>query len=162
MAATDRNLSGKPVLDKVVNNRNCQQCQKEFDDRLDGRLDPARALEFDAHTAGCPACWPAWQVYRGMWEVVSRQPSVVPSFGFAQRTLRRLHEQAERRFWQLPVFRWATAMSLLIVFGVTGVMVYRQAETSQHVATYAAVQHDRLEDFDVIVSLDSLGGETQL
>ena len=141
---------------------NCQKFQTEFDDRLDGRLDPAGAPAFDAHTADCPVCGPAWQAYRGLWAVVSRQPSVAPSFGFAQRTLRRLHEQAERRFWQLPVFRWATAMSLLIVFGVTGVMVYRQEETSQHVATYAAVQHDRLEDFDVIVSLDSLGGETQL
>jgi len=162
MAATDRNFSGKPVLDKGVNKMNCQRCQNEFDDRLDGRLDPARALEFDAHTAGCPSCWPAWQAYRRMWEVVSQQPSVVPSFGFAQRTLRRLHEQAERQFWQLPVFRWATAMSLLIVVGVTGVMVYRQAETSQRVATYAAAQHDRLEDFDVIVALDSLKGETEL
>ena len=59
MAATDRNFSGKPVLDEGVNKMNCAKFQNEFDDRLDGRLDPARALEFDAHTAGCPACWPA-------------------------------------------------------------------------------------------------------
>jgi len=141
---------------------NCQKFQNEFDDRLDGRLDPTRAQAFDAHTADCPACRPAWQAYRMLWEVVSRQPSVAPSFGFAQRTLRRLHEQVERRFWQLPVFRWATALSLLAIVSVTGVMTYQQVENSKRVAMYAAVHHDRLEDFDVIAALDSLEGETEL
>ena len=141
---------------------NCQKCQNEFDDRLDGRLEPACAQAFDAHTAGCPACRHEWQAYRALWEGVSRQPSVAPSFGFAQRTLRRLHEQAEPRFWQLPVFRWATALSLLAIVSVTGVMTYRQVEDSKRVAAYTAAHHDRLDDFDVIVALDSLEGETEL
>ena len=141
---------------------NCQKFQNEFDDRLDGRLDPTQAQAFDAHTAGCPACGPAWQAYRSVWEVVSRQPSVTPSFGFAQRTVRRLHEQPARRFWQMPVFRWATALSLLAIVGGTGLAIYRQMETSRHAAVYAAVQHDRLDDFDVIVALDSLEGDTEL
>ncbi len=141
---------------------NCQKFQNEFDDRLDGRLDPVRAQAFDAHTAGCPACQSEWQAYQAVWKMVSRQPSVSPSFGFAQRTLRRLHAPAERRFWQLPVFRWATALSLLAIISVTGVLVHRQAETERRVAAYAAAQHDRLDDFDVIVALDSLAGETDL
>lgn len=141
---------------------NCQKFQNEFDDRLDGRLDPARAQAFDAHTAGCPACRSDWQAYQAVWAIVSRQPSVTPSFGFAQRTLRRLHAPVERQFWQLPVFRWATAVSLLALICVTGVLVYRQAETDRRVAAYAAAQHDRLDDFDVIVALDSLAGETDL
>jgi len=141
----------------------CQTFKNQFDDRLDGRLDPVCAQEFDAHTAGCPACRQEWQAYRAMWEVVNRQPSVAPSFGFTQRTLRRLHERTERRFWQVPVFRWATALSLLaILISLTGVMTYRQAETSRRVAAYAAAHHDRLEDFDVIVALDTLEGETDL
>ena len=138
---------------------NCQKFQNEFDDRLDGRLDPARAQAFDAHTAGCPACRSDWQAYRALWEVVGRQPSVAPAFGFTQRTVRRLHAQVERQFWQLPMFRWATALSLLAIISLTGVMTCRQVETSRRVAAYAAAHHDRLDDFDVIVALDSLEGD---
>ena len=141
---------------------NCQNFQNEFDDRLDGRLDPARAQAFDAHTAGCPACRPAWQAYQAVWEVVSRQPSVTPSFGFVQRTVRRLHERVERQFWQLPVFRLATTVSLLAILSLTGVWACRQVENSKRVAVYAAAHHDQLDDFDVIVELDSLEGETDL
>lgn len=141
---------------------NCQKCQNEFDDRLDDRLDSASAQAFETHTDGCVDCRQAWQVYQAAWEVVSRQPSVTPSFGFAQRTVRRLHEQAAQRFWQLPVFRWATVLSLLAIVCVTGVMTYRQAETAKRVAAYTAAHHDRLDDFDVIVALDSLEGETEL
>ena len=140
----------------------CHDFQNEFDDRLDGRLEAMRAQTFDAHLDGCSVCRQAWQAYRMVWEVVSRQSSIAPSFGFAQRTLRRLHEQVERRFWQLPVFRLATALSLLIIISVTGVMTYRQAETAQNVAAYTAAHHDHLEDFDVIVALDSLKGDPEL
>ena len=141
---------------------NCEKYQNEFDDRLDGRLDSVRAQAFDAHVAGCASCRQAWQAYRAVWEVVSRQSSIAPSFGFAQRTLRRLHEQVDRRFWQLPVFRWATVLSLLVIVSVTGVMTYRQVETAQSVAAYTAAHHDHLEDFDVIVALDSLNGDPEL
>ena len=126
---------------------NCEKYQNEFDDRLDGRLDSVRAQAFDAHVAGCASCRQAWQAYRAVWEVVSRQPSIAPSFGFAQRTLRRLHEQVDRRFCQLPVFRWATVLSLLVIVSV---------------AAYTAAHHDHLEDFDVIVALDSLNGDPEL
>jgi len=141
---------------------NCEKFQNEFDDRLDGRLDPARAQAFDAHTAGCPVCRPAWQADRALWAVISRHPGVTPSVGFAPRTLRRLHAKVERRFWQLPVFRWATALSLLAIVSVTGVLTCRQAAADRRVAAYAAAHHDQLDDFDVIVSLDLLDGETEL
>ena len=141
---------------------NCQKFQNEFDDRLDGRLDPARAQEFDAHTADCPGCRSDWQAYQAVWKVLRRQSSVSPSFGFAERTLRRLHAPAEQQFWHLPIFRWATALSLLALISATGVLVHRQVEMSRRVAAYAAAQHDRLDDFDVIVALDSLGGESDL
>ena len=60
------------------------------------------------------------------------------------------------------MFRWATALSLLAIISVTGLLTCRQVETSQHVAAYAAAHHDRLDDFDVIVALDSLEGATDL
>ena len=149
-------------MNESENTMKCQNFQDEFDDRLDGRLDALRAQAFDAHLDGCAVCRQAWQAYRAVWEVVSRQPTIAPSFGFAQRTLRQLHEKVDRRFWQLPVFRWATALSLLVIIGVTGVMTYRQVETAQSVAAYTAAHHDRLEDFDVIVALDSLKGDPEL
>jgi len=149
-------------LNESENTMKCQNFQDEFDDRLDGRLDALRAQAFDAHIDGCSVCRQAWQAYRAVWEVVSWQPSIAPSFGFAQRTLRRLHEQVDRRFWQLPVFRWATVLSLLVIVSVTGVMAYRQVETAQSVAAYTAAHHDHLEDFDVIVALDSLNGDPEL
>ena len=142
---------------------NCAIFKNEFDDRLDGRLASARVQELDAHAAGCPGCRHEWQAYQALWAVIERQPTVAPSFGFAQRTLRRLQTPEARRFWQFPVVRWATAFSLLAIVSVTGLVTYRQQlETARHVAAYAAAQHDRLDDFDVIVALDSLVGETDL
>ena len=144
---------------------NCQKYKNQFDDRLDGRLDAACAQAFDAHTVGCPACRSAWQQYRAVWDIVNQQRGVTPSFGFAQRTLRRLQAVPETvavRFWQLPVFRWATAVSLLMVIGLSGVLIHQRVENRQRVEAYAAAHHDRLEDFDVIASLDVVEDEADL
>jgi hypothetical protein len=95
------------------------------------------------------------------WELLGQHRGIEPSFGFAQRTLRRLHETPTRRFWQLPVFRWATVLSCAIVVAVGGLVIRHRAEVRRNAEIYAAHQ-DRLEDYDVIAALDQLEGNSQL
>jgi len=93
------------------------------------------------------------------WELIGRQKSIEPSFGFAQRTVRRLHEAPARRFWELPVVRWATALSLLMI--VAGGLTYRHV-ARQRSADLALVPQETLEDYDVIAALDQLDGGGKL
>ncbi|MCG3147346.1 MAG: hypothetical protein PCFJNLEI_00785 [Verrucomicrobiae bacterium] len=99
---------------------------------------------------------------RAAWELLGRHRGVEPSFGFAQRTLRRLHEKPARRFWQLPVFRWATALSCVIALAVGGLVLRHRAESRQAAEFYAAAHQDYLEDYDVIAALDQLEVNNQL
>jgi hypothetical protein len=96
------------------------------------------------------------------WELLGRHKSIEPSFGFVDRTLRRLHEAPTQR-WRWPVLRWASVASLLMIALSAGLFVrHRQVKTSQEVALYQSVTQDQLEDFDVIACLDQLEGKNQL
>jgi len=99
---------------------------------------------------------------RAAWELLGRHQSIEPSFGFAERTLRRLHEQVKPVFWKLPVFRWASAASLCAILAAAGWVRWEQARQAQNVLVYVSAQEDRLEDFDVVASLHELNGGSQL
>jgi anti-sigma factor RsiW len=70
----------------------CSKTQISFDERLDGRLDAVRQQEFDAHIAACGECRCEWQAYVAAWQTLARHEAIEPSFGFVERTLRRLDE----------------------------------------------------------------------
>jgi hypothetical protein len=100
---------------------------------------------------------------RAAWELLGRHESIEPSFGFVERTLRRLDEEPVRQlsWWQVPVFRWASSLALLAV--VTGGAFYWQhARETRRAEVYAAAHQDSLEDYDVIASLDQLDGGNKL
>jgi hypothetical protein len=97
------------------------------------------------------------------WELLGRHESIEPSFGFVERTLRRLDEEPVQRlfWWQLPVFRWASSLALLAI--VAGSALYWQhARETRRVDAYVAAHQDSLEDYDVIASLDQLEGANKL
>ena len=98
------------------------------------------------------------------WELLGRHRGIEPSFGFVERTLRRLDEPQVIRtwFWQ-PAFRWAALAATVMVLGV-GAWVGRERIIEQRRAEiYARVQQaDYLEDFDVIASLDQNNGSNEL
>jgi hypothetical protein len=96
------------------------------------------------------------------WELLGRHRGIEPSFGFAQRTLRRLYEAPPRRFWQLPVFRWATALSCMALLGIGGLVIRQRAIVRHNTEVYAGAHQDTLEDYDVIASLDQLDGKARL
>ncbi|MEI6082771.1 MAG: hypothetical protein WCS70_00560 [Verrucomicrobiota bacterium] len=96
------------------------------------------------------------------WELLGRQRGIEPSFGFAQRTIRRLHEAPARRFWQLPVFRWATALSCVAMISISGLVIQRRAIARHNAEVYAAAHQDTLEDYDVIAALDQLEDDNRL
>jgi len=96
------------------------------------------------------------------WELLGRQRGIEPSFGFAQRTIRRLHEAPARRFWQLPAFRWATALSFVALISISGLVIQQRALAQHNAEVYAAAHQDMLEDYDVIAALDQLEDDSKL
>jgi hypothetical protein len=104
------------------------------------------------------------------WELLGRHKGIEPSFGFVERTLRRLDEPTPVTrpvFWQ-PVLRWALAATVVVALGVGGWTGWQRKQQSDQVSatrveTYATAQQgDYLEDLDVIASLDQLNGEQEL
>lgn len=142
--------------------KGCTEIREMFDARLDDRLEEGRLSAFDVHVAGCADCRREWETYRNLWAALERQPGIEPSFGFAERTLRRLHEQAKPVFWKLPAFRWISAASLCVILAAVVWMRWEQSRQTQYVQAYMAAHEDHLEDFDVIASLHELNGGTQL
>lgn len=139
----------------------CGEIRSCFDERLDGRLGAERQQAFDAHVAGCADCRREWQAYAAAWQVLARHETVEPSFGFVERTLRRLEEGpavARPRFWRLPVVRWAMVASLMIAAGVGGRIGWRHVQENREAQIYASVNDADVlgDDFDVIASLDQL------
>ena len=101
---------------------------------------------------------------RAVWALIGRHRPIEPSFGFAERTLRRLNEAPRPAssvlsiFWQ-PVFRWATLAVVALLSSFILLMRAHRASRAiePEVAVYAKAQDaDYLEDFDVIASLDQL------
>ena len=139
---------------------NCNQRRHQFDDRLDGRLDERQGAEFDRHVAVCPECGHEWQEYAAAWQVLTRPAPITPSFGFVERTLRRLDESPPSRipsWFEQPVWRWALAGALALLLAGSGWLLEQRQETRRAAELYAAVKHvDQVDDFDVIASLDLL------
>ena len=90
------------------------------------------------------------------WELIGRHRSIEPSFGFVERTLRRLDEAPPRlAWWRLPMARWAAGMCVAFIIA-TGAIHWRVTRAAQRAELYAVAQQDALEDFDVIDNLDQL------
>jgi hypothetical protein len=91
------------------------------------------------------------------WELLGRHESIEPSFGFVERTLRRLDEETVRQlfWWQLPVLRWASSLALVAIMA-GGAFYWQRTREIRRVEVYAAVHQDSLDDYDVIANLDQL------
>lgn len=148
---------------------NCRSIQASFDERLDGRLDAGRQQEFDAHIADCAECRREWQAYAAAWQTLLRHGAIEPSFGFVERTLRRLDEPetvvAPAR-WRLPrkLSGWAMLATVVIAIGLAGRAGWQHYRGNKQAQIYASVHEvDFLgEDFEVIASLDQLNGGNNL
>ncbi len=143
----------------------CKAIREQFDERLDGCLVQPQQAAFDAHVATCTDCRLEWQAHAGAWEALERQPGIEPSFGFVERTLRRLDERpaVERSwFWQ-PSVRWAALAAAVVALGVGGWVEHGRMQERSRAELYARVQQaDYLEDFDVIANLDQIEGGRHL
>jgi len=143
----------------------CQTVKERFDERLDGRLTESQQAAFDEHVAACADCRREWQAYAGAWEVMQRHTGIEPSFGFIERTLRRLDEPqpvVRPWFWR-PAFRWAVLATAAIALGVGAWIKYDRMVEQRHVEIYASVQQaESLEDLDVIANLDQFQGGNKL
>jgi predicted anti-sigma-YlaC factor YlaD len=143
----------------------CKQAQQSFDERIDGRLNESERAAFDEHLTACADCRREWQAYAGAWTALERQAGIEPSFGFIERTLRRLNEPeivVRPRFWQ-PAFRWTVLAATVVVLSVGALVGHERLIGQRRADVYARVQQaDYLEDFDVIASLDQINGGNQL
>ncbi|MGD0061573.1 MAG: zf-HC2 domain-containing protein [Verrucomicrobiia bacterium] len=137
----------------------CQTVRDQFDQRLDGRLSGAKQAAFEAHLAACSSCRREWEAYANAWQVLARDEGIEPSFGFAERTVRRLNEPRvdARPWWWRPSIRWATLATAVVAMAVTGWVGHERILDRKHAELYAHVQEgDYLEDYDVIANLDQL------
>jgi predicted anti-sigma-YlaC factor YlaD len=144
---------------------NCQTIRERFDERLDGRLDGPLQAAFDTHLAGCADCRREWEAYAGAWRVLDCDKGIEPSFGFAERTLRRLNEPPVAVRWWIwrPSLQWAALAATVVALGVGGWVGRERITGRRRAETYARIQQaDYLEDFDVIANLDQLKGDNQL
>ena len=143
----------------------CHAIRKQFDERLDGRLDGPRQAAFESHLAGCANCRREWEAYAGAWRALERDEGIEPSFGFVERTLRRLNEPAAvglPRFWR-PSLRWVVLGTAVVVLAVSAWVGREHLVDRRRAEVYArAQQADYLEDFDVIANLDQLKGDNHL
>jgi predicted anti-sigma-YlaC factor YlaD len=139
----------------------CQTVRDQFDHRLDGRLSGPEQGAFDAHLAGCADCRREWEAYANAWQVLAHDKGMEPTFGFAERTLRRLNEPrvGAHQWWWRPSIRWATLATTVTALAVTAWVGRERMLDRKHAELYAHVQEgDYLEDYDVIANLDQLKG----
>ena len=142
----------------------CQTIKEQFDERIDSRLSALQQAAFDGHLTTCADCRREWHAYAKAWAALEQHAGIDPSFGFVERTLRRLDEPPVSRvwFWQ-PAFRWAALTATMVVFGVGAWVGHERLAEQRRADVYARVQQaDYLEDFDVIASLDQLNGGNKL
>ena len=143
----------------------CQTFREQFDNRLDGRLSGPEQVAFDAHLAGCADCRREWEAYANVWQALARDKGIEPSFGFAERTLRRLTEQpiVVRPWWWRPPIRYAALATTVIVVALAIWVGHERTVGRNRAKIYAQVQEgDYLEDYDVIANLDQLKGGGRL
>jgi hypothetical protein len=94
---------------------------------------------------------------QAVWELLARHRGIEPSFGFAERTLRRLNELPQRiAWWQWTAVRWAAGIGLAATVAAAGIFQWQRLQAWRAAEAYAAAHADRLEDFDVIAALDQL------
>jgi predicted anti-sigma-YlaC factor YlaD len=139
----------------------CQTVREQFDNRLDGRLSGPEQGAFETHLAGCADCRREWEAYANAWQALAHDKGMEPSFGFAERTLRRLNEPrvSARPWWWRPSIRWATLATTVVALAVTAWVGHERLLDRKHAELYAHVQEgDYLEDYDVIANLDQLKG----
>lgn len=141
---------------------NCPEIDRYFDARLDAQLPAAADRAFEAHLTGCAACRHRWETYAGTWALLGRHVAPEPSVGFVARTVRRLESPAPAPvFW--PLWRWAVLAVLVAALGGGGWHVGHHWRQNRLAMTYAAIHnHDDLEDYDVIATLDVLEGDNAL
>jgi predicted anti-sigma-YlaC factor YlaD len=146
---------------------NCRKAQKLFDDRLDGRLDTASGGALDAHLASCPTCHDEWQTYSATWQLLSETKSIEPSFGFVERTMRRLDERAVTHGHEwLPVFRWVALGLTVIALSLGGWLGWQRWNVARTADSNSSGENQELfvqvnygsffEDLEVIASLKEL------
>jgi predicted anti-sigma-YlaC factor YlaD len=161
-----KNHSPNSVFNQMdSNDMSCQTLREQFDNRLDGRLSGPEQIAFDAHLAGCADCRREWEAYANVWQVLARDKGIEPSFGFAERTLRRLTEQpiVVRPWWWRPPIRYAALATTVIVVALAIWVGHERTVGRNRAKIYAQVQEgDYLEDYDVIANLDQLKGGGRL
>ena len=137
----------------------CHAVNKQFAERLDGRLDGAQQAALAAHLAGCPDCRREWKAYAGAWQALERDKAIEPSFGFVERTLRRLNEPQPIElpgFWPASL-RWAALATTVVALSMGAWVRHERMIEQRRAEIYArAQQGDYLEDYDVIANLDQL------
>ena len=145
---------------------NCKAVEKSSIAYLDGRTDPGRRREIEAHLAGCEACRERARQLRELWGILDQSPVLLPSPGFDAAVRARIAQEPHR--W--GVWGWLAAPSPRLAIGVTALLVFsiwlsslpRVAQPSPRVSSAVEAEFSMiadlpvLEDYDVLSNFEAL------
>ena len=106
---------------------NCNDCDKLFDDYLDGELDSIRKNSVQSHLQACSACAEKYQQLSMFQQKIRNLPVPPPRAGYEDRVLSFLHEDAmdkpkSGKHWFAAGFGAALAASLTVWLVLSPVM----------------------------------------
>jgi anti-sigma factor RsiW len=145
---------------------NCQAVEKDLIAYLDGRADPSRRCEIEAHLAECGACREHARQLRELWGILDESPALPPSPGFDAALRARIAQEPHR--W--GVWGWLAAPSPRLAIGVTALLVFsiwlsslpRAAQPPPRVSSAVEAEFSMiadlpvLEDYDVLANFEAL------
>lgn len=118
----------------------CQQTIAAIHLYLDGELQPAESLHFEAHLVDCPKCRAQ---YESLLSVVQTIRAAQPLYKAPEESLTKARSRVVAHRNRLLVYRSAIAASVLLVGMLSAALLRNRASAEDPFATFAADAHLR-------------------
>lgn len=103
---------------------NCQQCQKEIDAYIEGKLDPSGKVQIESHLRECRACNEFYRIRTLAERVIAEEKELIVNPFLATRVMAQLEKSEIRRVTGLKGFLRPALFTVSMAAAVlTGVMI---------------------------------------
>jgi anti-sigma factor RsiW len=145
---------------------NCKAAEKILVAYLDGRTDPGRRREMEAHLAECQSCRGRARQFGELWGILDELPVLAPSLGFDAAVRARIAQEPHRAgpwgWLVVPSPRLAIGVTALLVFSIWLSSLPRVQRPSPGAFTGIEAEFrmiedlPMLEDYDVLLNFEAL------